>query len=66
MARNSEYVAERIARTWGLDATVIYPPVETTAVQRVADWRTELTGAELSILEPLSQAFLLGASRFIS
>ena len=61
----SEFVRKRIEDTWQRDATVIYPPVETTAIQSVADWRTQLSPAELALLETLPSEFVLGASRFI-
>lgn len=61
----SEFVRDRIEATWQREASVIYPPVETTALQAVADWRTELTGEELRSLEALPKQFVLGASRFI-
>jgi glycosyltransferase involved in cell wall biosynthesis len=61
----SEFVRDRIQATWQREATVIYPPVETTALQAVGDWRTELSGEELRALEALPEHFVLGASRFI-
>jgi glycosyltransferase involved in cell wall biosynthesis len=61
----SKFVKQRIEDTWQVGASVIYPPVETTLLQSVADWRTELTGEELAILESLPEGFILGASRFI-
>lgn len=62
----SRYVADRIAATWEIEATVIYPPVEIVSIQAISDWRTELRGDELAILESLPGTFILGASRFIS
>ena len=61
----SRYVVDRIASTWQQDATVIYPPVEVERIRSVADWRTELDGRELGILDSLPETFVLGASRFI-
>jgi glycosyltransferase involved in cell wall biosynthesis len=61
----SEFVRKRIEDTWQRDAAVIYPPVETTAIQSVADWRTQLSPAELALLATLPTEFVLGASRFI-
>lgn len=61
----SRFVTDRIQDTWQRDATVIYPPVETTAIQAVADWRDELQDAELRAVADLPAEFLLGASRFI-
>src|SRR5690606_29329173 len=61
----SKFVADRIAATWQQDATVIHPPVEVTRIRAVADWRTELDGAELATMDALPDTFVLGASRFI-
>ncbi|MBC7762682.1 MAG: glycosyltransferase [Candidatus Saccharibacteria bacterium] len=65
IAANSEFVRSRISEAWQLDAAVVYPPVETTALQAVADWRTKLTDAELITLDSLPEEFVFGASRFI-
>jgi glycosyltransferase involved in cell wall biosynthesis len=61
----SQFVKQRIESTWGVEATVVYPPVETTFIQGVADWRSKLTGDELRIIDSLPDDFALGASRFI-
>ncbi|WP_166791354.1 glycosyltransferase [Cryobacterium sp. Hh7] len=61
----SEFVKKRIEATWDRPAVVVYPPVETTLLQSVSDWRTELSGQELALLETLPTNFILGASRFI-
>lgn len=65
IAANSEFVRRRIQRAWDRDATVIYPPVDVERIQAVEDWRDELSGEELSVLESLPGEFILGASRFI-
>lgn len=64
-AANSEFVRERIARAWGVDARVIHPPVDVERIQAVEDWRLELTATEGSFLSMLPAGFVLGASRFI-
>ncbi|MDP9025970.1 MAG: glycosyltransferase [Actinomycetota bacterium] len=61
----SEFVRERIEHAWQRDATVIYPPVETTTIQSVHDWRTRLSPTELALVDTLPVGFVLGASRFI-
>ncbi|WP_394771463.1 glycosyltransferase [Lacisediminihabitans sp.] len=61
----SEFVRKRIEEAWQVDATIIYPPVETSVLQSIPDWRTELSGEELRTLESLPVDFILGASRFI-
>lgn len=64
-AANSSYVQTRITDTWGVDSTVIHPPVAVEAIRAVEDWGTEVTDAEARILECLPDQFVLGASRFI-
>lgn len=58
----SDFVRQRVARTWHRDATVINPPV---SVDRFAQ-AGELTAAEQEILAGLPDTFLLGASRFVA
>lgn len=62
---NSEFTRLRIQRTWGRDARVIYPPVDTTTITGVDDWRTQLNSEELSVVAQLPESFILGASRFV-
>ena len=64
-AANSAYVQRRIADTWGVDSTVIHPPVAVEAIRAVDDWADELTGEEARVLAALPDQFVLGASRFI-
>ena len=64
-AANSEFVRQRVDSAWGVDAQVIYPPVDVEQIQSVEDWRTELTEAETESLDALPDGFVLGASRFI-
>jgi len=61
IAADSRFVAERIARVWDRDATVIYPPVP------VGDFAGEpdLTGPEQDLVESLPADYLLGFSRFV-
>ncbi|WP_082570863.1 glycosyltransferase [Cellulomonas sp. Root485] len=66
LAANSEYVRSRVQRTWGLDATVVYPPVDIDRISAVDDWAEGLTGAEARIIESLPPVFLLGASRLVA
>lgn len=65
VAANSEFVKRRISSTWGLDATVIYPPVDVTRIQSINDWSAELSSPDERILGNLPYDFLLGASRFV-
>lgn len=64
VAANSQFVADRIERSWDREATIIHPPVD---VARIASgrWRAELTDDEHRTLDALPQAFVLGVSRFI-
>jgi glycosyltransferase involved in cell wall biosynthesis len=63
IAAISEFVRERIARTWGRDSVVIYPPVDVSAY--VGGSKDDLDSSEREILENLPETFVLGASRFI-
>jgi len=58
----SEFVRDRIERSWHVDAEVIYPPVE---VKRFVDEPGELTRDEQLVVEHLPENFILGASRFV-
>ena len=64
-AANSAFVRRRIQDTWGVDARVIYPPVNVERIQSVSDWRDRLNPSEVAIFEGLPDGFVLGASRFI-
>lgn len=61
IAANSRFVADRIASSWGRDATVIHPPVDVAAF---AD-PPALTENEAELLDGLPADFLLGVSRFV-
>lgn len=63
IAANSEFVRDRIRRTWKRDCEVIYPPVDVAGYSSFAEG--ELTGAERELLSKLPEEYLLGASRFI-
>lgn len=63
IAVNSSFVAERVARVWGRDSTVIYPAV--SVANFVTDSQDALTAEEASILDALPTTFILGASRFV-
>lgn len=65
LAANSEFVRNRISRCWGMEASVIYPPVDTERIQSVNDWREFLSGPEVEVVEALHSPFVLGASRFV-
>ena len=64
-AANSDFVRRRMAETWGVEAQVIYPPVDVTEIQRVENWTTRLTAGESEIMATLPDGYLLGASRFV-
>lgn len=60
LASISEFVRQRAIDCWGVDSTVIYPPVELDlhASERPTD-------GEAKILDSLHEGFVLAASRFI-
>jgi glycosyltransferase involved in cell wall biosynthesis len=64
-AANSEFVRDRIERSWHQDSKVIFPPVNVEALQSIEDWRGELTPADEAIIASLPGQFVLGASRFV-
>lgn len=66
IAAISEFIRERIARAWGRDSRVIYPPVAVRELQAVRDWREQVPADELRILDNLPPEFLFGASRLVS
>ncbi|SDT34049.1 glycosyltransferase [Microterricola viridarii] len=65
IAGNSAYVADRIRDAWGVEATVIHPPVEVAKLQSVLEWAALTTPEEQGMLAGLPREFVLGASRFI-
>ncbi|MFT4216785.1 MAG: glycosyltransferase [Micropruina sp.] len=66
VAGNSGYIRERIRRSWGIDASVIYPPVDVARILAVESWADRLSASEEATFTRLPQPYLLGASRFVS
>lgn len=65
-AANSRFVQERIYRAWGVQASVIHPPIDVERISSVDDWRSALTEEEERLFEALPQGpFVLGASRLV-
>ncbi|MET3802972.1 glycosyltransferase involved in cell wall biosynthesis [Clavibacter michiganensis] len=64
-AANSAFVQARIRKAWDVDARVIHPPVDATAIRGTASWEGELTGSDAALAASLPESFLLGASRFV-
>nr|WP_246414275.1 glycosyltransferase [Microbacterium thalassium] len=64
LAANSRFVADRIARSWDREATVVHPPVDVAAI-RTGAWRADLTDADRRLLDKLPVDVVLGVSRFI-
>jgi glycosyltransferase involved in cell wall biosynthesis len=64
-AANSVFVRDRIRTAWDVDAIVLHPPVDVERLQRHADWREELTEAEIRHVEGLPATYVMGASRFV-
>ncbi|MGB4778244.1 glycosyltransferase [Microbacterium sp.] len=66
LAANSRFVRRRIARVWGRDARVIYPPVGAQQIIDGGDWSSHLDAADAEILASLPESgFLLAASRLV-
>jgi glycosyltransferase involved in cell wall biosynthesis len=61
-AANSQFVAKRVADVWGVEASVIYPPVDT---ERIHAFGGELSDADNASARALPANFVLGASRFV-
>ena len=66
LAANSYFVRDRIQRCWGMDSSVIHPPVETQRIRSCKDWRSRLSAEEATLFEGLPRDFILGASRFVA
>lgn len=66
IAANSFFVQERIRRTWGLEAEVIYPPVDVAEIRAEADWSSILGADDRAVFDALPSEFILGASRFVT
>lgn len=64
-AANSHFVRQRIEKTWGQAAEVIYPPVNVEELQSTPDWRLKLRGSDADKFAALPDRFVLGASRFV-
>ncbi len=65
LAVPSAFVQERAARTWGVEAAVIHPPVDITRVRTGAEQVDLLDEQERRFLDALPDGFLLSASRFV-
>jgi glycosyltransferase involved in cell wall biosynthesis len=65
MIANSEFTRARIRDAWGVDAHVIYPPVDVERILSINDWRQTLSSLESRVLDGLPPDFILGASRYV-
>lgn len=61
-AANSEYIKQRIQKVWGMNSTVIYPPVD---VGIIRSKQLQLSAEERELVDALPDGFVLGASRFV-
>lgn len=61
VAANSHHIAGRIKKVWGIQSTVIYPPVDIA----VFSSPPELSESENELLKNIPSHFILGASRFV-
>lgn len=64
IAANSAFVANRVARAWDREATVIHPPVDTVKIKESLA-APNLTSAEQRAIDMLPSTFVLGASRMV-
>ena len=62
-AANSQFVAKRMADAWNVNASVIYPPVDT---ERIRSFGSELSDVDSACVRALPSEFVLGASRLVS
>lgn len=65
VAANSRFVQDRIRRAWGIESSVIYPPVDVEEIQKAQASNFHLNDVEHGILGSLPQEFILSASRFV-
>lgn len=65
-ASNSQFVRERVERSWGVESTVIHPPVDTEKILGTDDWRDRLSAEDEGRLRRLPDEFVLGASRLVA
>jgi glycosyltransferase involved in cell wall biosynthesis len=57
-AANSHFVARRISDAWGIEASVVFPPVD---IDRIINFEPAATDS----YGPLPREYVLGASRFV-
>ena len=60
---NSQYIADRVRRAWGIESSVIHPPID---VDHLVDAAAQPDSPESDKLGALPRDFVLGASRFVS
>lgn len=65
-AANSHFVSQRIRTSWDRDAVVVHPPVDVTRLQAQPSWRSALGPDDGAFADSLPDAFVLGASRFVT
>lgn len=63
-ASNSRFVQTRVREVWGVDSTIVYPPVAVETIQARA-WKHDLTSEDHEVLAELPNEFVLGASRLV-
>lgn len=64
-AANSDYIRQRMERSWGVEAEVIHPPVRVEYLQSVPSWADRLSTADAYLFSTLPTDYVLGASRFV-
>ncbi|MGG7510423.1 glycosyltransferase [Plantibacter sp. YIM 135249] len=65
VAANSSFVSDRIREAWGVESTVIHPPVDVGRLTAADDWGAVLDEHDRLIFDNLPETFILGASRFV-
>ena len=66
MVANSGFVRKRVQDSWGVDAGIIYPPVDVARIAERQDWRDSLSTRDEMLLASLPADFILGASRLVA
>ncbi|VXC53353.1 glycosyltransferase [Plantibacter sp. T3] len=64
-AANSDYIRQRMERSWGVEAEVIHPPVRVEYLQSVPSWADRLSAEDAYLFSTLPSEYILGASRFV-
>jgi glycosyltransferase involved in cell wall biosynthesis len=64
-AANSKFVSDRVSRAWGVESSVIYPPVDVDRILQGGDWQTRLGLDDAERIASIPDEYVIGASRFV-